>query len=169
MKKNYFFATIYKKIGWALFVPSAILVALHLFDSGIADWDFGACYTFSVIPTGIDDALASKDHAIGDLSFLVYNFSWMDEIAWVFSILSLIFIGFASEKDEDECTIDIRLKSLMWAVKTYAILFVASVLLVYGANFLVVLSLQPFVLFLLYIIKFYIELYKFRKETADEE
>ena len=69
MKKNYFFAPIYKKIGWALFVPSAILVALHMYDSGIADCDFGACYTFSVIPTGIDDALANKDHTIGDLSF----------------------------------------------------------------------------------------------------
>lgn len=168
MKKNYFFAPVFKKIGWAMFVPSVILTCM-----GICDVDcfsnFCSCDVFTIIPMSGDDICAAKSAAGSELTFLAYNDTWMDEITWVLSMLSVLFIGFASEKEEDECTLEIRMKSLMWAVKVYACFFIAGVLLIYGSSFMVFISIQHFALFLLFIAKFYFELYKFRKEVGNEE
>lgn len=167
MKRNYLFAPVYKKIGWALFVPSIILIVLGLCD---IEWfyTFGGSKAFCIIPYEVNQIGVCNEPSIGGYSFGIINDSWFDEITWVISMLSVVFIGFAAERDEDECLMEIRLKSLFWAVKVYAIVFIAGVLLLYGAHFLKFLSLQHFLLFILYIAKFYCELHKFRKESYEE-
>lgn len=93
---------------------------------------------------------------------------WLDELTLVLSTLAMVLIGFSAEADEDECILSLRMKSLMWAVKVYAVVFIAGVVSIYGFGFIYFLSSQVLILLLIYIIKFHYELYKFRKEDHEE-
>ncbi|MCQ2257685.1 MAG: hypothetical protein MJZ41_06785 [Bacteroidaceae bacterium] len=173
MRKNYFFAPVFKKIGWAMFIPSVIIIIMGLCGCEMVDTIADALSggkVFSVIPIDSTDMFAVEGApSIGGMTFFVDNESWLDEIVFVFAMMSVIFIGFASEKEEDECMLELRTKSLMWSVKVYGCFFIAGVMLIYGFPFVKFVIVMPLILFVLYIAKFNYELYKFRKEASDEE
>ena len=109
MRKNYLFPTTFRKIGWCLFVPFAITSFICLFDGSNEDWL--KVNALSVIPWGI-----------------IKN-SLFDELSMIGLTVSLLFIAFSKEKDEDECIANIRSNSLIWATITaYSLLIVCTML-----------------------------------------
>ena len=140
MNYNYLFPPVFKKIGWVLFVIFAVLNVLWM--------------------TGDIEGLGK---------FIMTNDDWTDEICIVGMILSLLFITFARLKQEDEYTINLRMKSMAWAVKGYGLIIMMTTLFVYGTNWLYIMLLSIYLVFFLFIIKFYYELEKFRKEVPHEE
>ena len=156
MKFNYLFPEVYKKIGWSMFVVFAVLNVLWMTDT-IGAWF--PCKVISIVPSS----------TFGDSSFVVQNNGWEDEICMVGMILSLLFISFARLKDEDEYTINLRMKSMAWAFKVFGIVVIVATLTIYGMIWFIVMLILVYLIFFLFIGKFYYELHKFRKEAQNEE
>ena len=171
MKFNYLFPEVYKKIGWGMFVVFAVLNVLWMTDT-IGAWF--PCKVISIVPSS----------TFGDSSFVVQNNGWEDEICMVGMILSLLFISFARLKDEDEYTINLRMKSMAWAFKVFGIVVIVATLTIYGMIWFIVMVatltiygmiwfivmlILVYLIFFLFIGKFYYELHQFRKEAQNEE
>ena len=107
---------------------------------------------------------------LSEASGLVQEISpdYRDEIVGVVLTVSLLLIGFAREKQEDEYTIALRFKSLAWSMKVDAALLIAALLFTYGMVFFYFWYAYLILIFLLYVGRFYYELYKFRR-SSDEE
>jgi fatty acid desaturase len=84
-------------------------------------------------------------------------------------ILSLLFISFARLKDEDEYTVNLRMKSMAWSFKVFGIVVIVATLTIYGMIWFIVMLILVYLIFFLFIGKFYYELHKFRKEAQNEE
>lgn len=147
MKKNYLFPTTFRKVGWCLFVPFAIASLLCLFDGWDDNWSVVS--VFSLIPWGI-----IKNPII-------------DEISMIGLTISLLFIAFSKEKDEDECIANIRSSSLVWAVVTGYLLLIVCTMFIYDIQYLNFVFIDLFMILILFIIKYNIELYKFRRSNND--
>jgi hypothetical protein len=89
MKSNYLFRPIFKTLGWILFAIGVGFTILYW--CGVIH-DLFPCTVISIIPSSI----------IGKSSFWGLNEGWEDEIAIIILALSLLWISFAREKDEDE-------------------------------------------------------------------
>ena len=76
-------------------------------------------------------------------------------------VLSLLFISFARLKEEDEYTINLRMKSMAWAFKVYGVIVIIATLTIYGLGWYYVMLVFVYLAFLLFIGKFYYELHKF--------
>ena len=139
MRKNYLFPTTFRKIGWCLFVPFAIT----------SNEDWLKVNALSVIPWGI-----------------IKN-SLFDELSMIGLTVSLLFIAFSKEKDEDECIANIRSNSLIWATITAYSLLIVCTMLIYDMQYLNFVFIDLFMILFLFIIKYNIELYKFRRSNND--
>lgn len=147
MKKNYLFPTAFRKVGWVMFVPSFIMGYICLFGAYSEQWL--NIKVLSVIPWG-----------------MIRN-SMFDEVSMIGLTLSLLFIGFSKEKDEDECIANIRAGSLIWATLTGYFLLIVCTLLIYDLQYLNFVFIDLFMILILFIIKYNIELYKFRNSHND--
>ena len=112
MKLNYLFPNKYKKIGWLIFIPSAIIgLTTLIFELEPNSLDFN-------IPAIFINKLFGDKHFIG-----IVNNNILNEIFGVLIILSSLLVAFSKEESEDEYISKIRLESLVWAVYlNYAIL-----------------------------------------------
>ena len=156
MKFEYLFPEVYKKIGWVMFVVFSVLYVLSF--AGVLSSLF-PCKVFSLLPFTF----------LSENSFIQQNDGWEDEICMVGFVLSLLFISFARLKEEDEYTINLRIKSMAWAFKVYGVIVIIATLTIYGLGWYYVMLVFVYLAFLLFIGKFYYELHKFRKEAINEE
>jgi len=147
MKKNYLFPTIFRKVGWCLLVPFSVMSLMCLF--GISNDNWLKVNVFSIIPWGV-----TKN-------------SLFDELSMVGLALSLLFIGFSKEKDEDECIANIRSNALIWATLTGYFLLILCTLLIYDLQYLNFIFIDLFMILILFILKYQIELYRFRRNSND--
>lgn len=147
MKKNYLFPTTFRKIGWCLFVPFVIMGLICLFNGNDDSWL--KVSVFSVIPWGV-----------------IKN-SLFDEISVIGLAISLLFIAFSKEKDEDECIASIRSSSLIWATIAGYLLLIVCTMLIYDLSYLNFVFIDLFMILILFILKYNIELYKFRRSNND--
>lgn len=147
MKKNYLFPTTFRKIGWCLFVPFVIMGFICLFNANDESWL--KVSVFSVIPWGV-----------------IKN-SLFDEISVIGLAISLLFIAFSREKDEDECIASIRSSSLIWATIAGYLLLIVCTMLIYDLPYLNFVFIDLFMILILFITKYNIELYKFRRSNND--
>lgn len=147
MKKNYLFPTTFRKIGWCLFVPFVIMGLICLFNANDESWL--KVSAFSVIPWGV-----------------IKN-SLFDEISVIGLAISLLFIAFSREKDEDECIASIRSSSLIWATIAGYLLLIVCTILIYDLSYLNFVFIDLFMILILFITKYNIELYKFRRSNND--
>lgn len=152
MKSKYLFPIVFRKIGWSLFIPFLLWGIGYLLSNG----------TF--IEMGGSNALALFD-GFHDTKFLCVtkNESWTDELIVVFLTVSMLFIGFSREKDEDECIATIRMNALVWAIMINSALLILGTLFIYGLPFLNFMTIYMFSLLLLFIIKYTWDIYMFRK------
>ncbi len=194
MRKNYLFPTTFRKIGWCLFVPFAITSFICLFDGSNEDWL--KVNALSVIPWGIiknslfDElsmigltvslAITSficlfdgsnedwlKVNALSVIPWGIIKNSLFDELSMIGLTVSLLFIAFSKEKDEDECIANIRSNSLIWATITAYSLLIVCTMLIYDMQYLNFVFIDLFMILFLFIIKYNIELYKFRRSNND--
>ena len=132
----------YKIVGWVL--------ALLFLALGIAVYFF----ELSVPALTLD---LKRD---GKGIFEVINFT--DEIALTGLIVSLFFIAFAREKNEDEFITHNRLESWQWAVLINYILLLLATWLVHGFHFIDVMMYNMLTILIIFIIRFHYVLYKTR-------
>lgn len=153
-KSKYLFPTIFSKIGWCLFIPSLLWGIGYLLSNG----------TF--IEIGGSNTLALFD-GFQDTQFLCItkNDSWTDELIVVLLTVSMLFIGFSREKDEDECIATIRMNALVWAIMINSALLILGTLFIYGLPFLNFMSVYMFTLLLLFIFRYSWKIYQFRKKN----
>ena len=152
MKTNYLFPIVFRKIGWCLFVPFLVL---------------GICYLFcdeNTFEIGGSNVLALFD-GFSDTNYfcITKNDSWTDELIVIFLTISMLFIGFSREKDEDECITSIRMNALVWAIMVNSALLIVGTLLIYGLPYLNFMSIYMFSLLILFVFKYRWMIYKFRK------
>jgi|TARA_B100001063_G_C16599794_1_gene470090 hypothetical protein len=158
MKLNYLFPNKYKKIGWLILIPSAIIGLITLildFESNYLDFNVPAIF--------IDEFFGDK-HFIG-----IVNNNVLNEILGTLIILSSLLVAFSKEKSEDEYISKIRLESLVWAVYlNYAILLI-SFLFIFDLSFLWVMIFNMFTILLFFIIRFNWQISKLKKSAHYEE
>lgn len=158
MKSNYLFPAVMKKVGWCMFVPSAIVLTLVITD---------------VLS---DELISFPTLLIGDVGFFSGNQSMVTfgtegmlyEIATLFVALSLLFISFSKEEEEDEYVENIRMRSFVWAIKANTLLVILGTWFIFGILYLGVMIVFMYSMFLFFICKFNYELYKLRR-TGNEE
>lgn len=158
MKLNYLFPHKYKKIGWFILVPSAIIGLISII--------------YMIEPSFLDFKVPSLliDELFGESSFIGFvENNLLDEIAGVLIIVSALFVAFSKEKTEDEYISKLRLESLVWAVYlNYAILLI-SILLIFDLSFLWVMIFNMFTILFFFIIRFNWKLYRLKKSALYEE
>lgn len=156
MKANYLFPEIFRKIGWYLLIPFSMLGVYCLQGDG-------ANILPSTVFAFIDDPFGGK------LEFFtwVHTDGILDEFAIIGLTISLLFISFARERDEDECIEQIRMQSLVWSILVSYVLLIFAVLFIFGLAFLTFAFINLFTVLILFIIKYNWELYKFRRITNE--
>lgn len=100
-------------------------------------------------------------------TFVIAQTNMLDEIAAVFLIMGLIFIGFSSEKNEKSGLNPLRIKALIYAVFVSSGIWIVCFLFIYGwPVFLFATFVFP--LFLLaFIVGFRIMIFKFHKNNKN--
>ena len=159
MKLNYLFPNKYKKIGWLIFIPSAIIgLATLIFEFEPNSLDFN-------MPAIFVDELFS----VNKKTFRMVTNNILNEILGVLIIISTFFVAFSKEKSEDEYISKIRFDSLAWAVYfNYAIL-ILTVLFIYDFAFLWVMVFNMFTVLLFFIVRFNWQISKLKKSASYEE
>jgi hypothetical protein len=132
-------------IGWILFFPLAILLVLNGFYDYEINW-----LTWNNFRSG--DILNSS------------NENFTNEISIVGTFLSLFFIAFSKEKQEDEYIQKIRLDSLLIAFYVYGMLTVFGTLVFYSVGYLEFMGFNMFSIQLVFIIRFRWVMYR-QQET----
>jgi len=167
MKKYLLLPHGFERIGWAMLIVSLVLMVAEM-----QEWlpNFHG-HAFSLIPDTSSwtstDGLGNVEK-VGGMRFWVTNDSWWDEIYNTMLYCSLYFIGMARVRQEDELTLMLRLKSLLWAFMVNTGLLVVATLIIYGWGYIYVLIYQPVVIFVLFIGRFKYELYQLRRASHEE-
>ncbi|MBR1514575.1 MAG: hypothetical protein IJ622_09830 [Bacteroidales bacterium] len=155
MNKNYLFPHRFQIVGWvlAIAVVAAFIVTQIWFPN----------LSFKMPAIFYDGVYEFFDDEPSRHGFFVM--ATTRPLTLIFSILTigLIFIGFSKEKVEDEFVSHIREQSLVWATYVTAVLFILATLTIYGGIYAIVPYFVFFVFLLLFIVKFRIELYRFKK------
>ena len=148
----------YKKIGWLILIPSAILGILLCFNEFGANWLHAP--VFAIANDGINDNYKY---------FIVKEANITNTLIGSLFIIGAMLVSFSKEKIEDEFIAETRLSSLLWAVCVSYILLLVAFLFVYGTPFLDVMVYNMFTVLIIFIIKFNYTLYKNTKTVPDEK
>lgn len=150
MRNNLLLPNKFKKIGLVLFIAAVLC--------GLASWIFKWDINMKVF--------ALADEFIDGWEFCkVVETGIMDEILMAVSLVALCFMALSKEKDEDEMTGIIRMRCFVWTF------WVTAAILLFGTLFLYELASLYFsycallLVFLLFILKFNITMYKVRRES----
>ena len=158
MNTKFLFPSTYKKWGWIILIPAAILGVVDLFmhwEPAFFDWHVPAIYTNEIM---------------GKTSY----FSWIDtnvlnEILAVLVIVGSILVAFSKQRNEDEFISKIRLESLVWATYVNYIVLLLAFLFVYEMGFLWVMIFNMFTILLFFIIRFNWQIQKMKSIDAHAE
>ena len=152
MRKNYLLPNCFKRIGMIMFLP--------FFSSCI--WLLAGpleCEWFKInVP-----ALFTLDLANTSEWFAITVTDPINEICMTGLLVSLVFVALAKEKDEDEMTAVVRMQSFVWSFWCTAAVELIGILLIYDMAFLYFAFSSIFVCFILFIIKFNLEMAKIRR------
>lgn len=159
MKSDYLFPPVFKKIGWAVFIPFAILGVWQLLnpDGTTIEWLNGKAF-----------AIYSPPFFGPAVWFGWEENNWIDEITVIMLAVSMLLLAFSREKDEDEYIAHLRLKSIVWAIKGNVALLIGATLFIFGYAYANFAWIYMFSMFMLYLIKFNHSLYKFRRSSHEE-
>jgi hypothetical protein len=158
MTTKYLFSYKYKKIGWLILVPSAILGLVSLLVS----------YEPSFLNFNIPAIFISE--LFGDMKlFGMVNNNILNDIVGVLIIISSLLVAFYKEKSEDEYISKIRLESLVWAVYVNYGILLLSFLIIYDSSFLWVMMFNMFTILIFFIIRFNWQISRLKKLANYEE
>ena len=143
METKFLFPNVFKKIGWAIFIPSLIVAILFLFYE--FEWSFLDARVFALF----NDGLMQEAKSTGMIEDNLTN-----ELIGISLLVSAVFVAFSKEKEEDEFIMKIRLESLLWATWINAIFLLFSLLFIFGFSFFNAMLLNMYSLLILFIIRF---------------
>lgn len=149
MKINYLFPHRYKKIGWAILIPSVIFGLITLI------FNYEPSFFDARVFTIWDEGIFEKTKI---LSFTTNNI--FSEIIGILIIISSLMVAFSKEVHEDEFIAKIRLESLVWATYINYAILILGLFLVYGIGFYWVMIFNMFTILLIFIIRFNWAVYK---------
>ncbi|HSD13251.1 MAG TPA: hypothetical protein VLB74_01240 [Flavobacterium sp.] len=159
MKTKFLFPHRFKKIGWLLFIPFAILSLISLCTT--LELNFLNVNVFCFIHNSFSRS--------GTIYFGFVENNITDEILMGGLIIGGLLTAFSKEKNEDEMVEKIRLESLVWATYfNYAMLLI-SIIFIYGESFFTALLVNIASLLIFFIVRFNWMLYKTNKISTDEE
>lgn len=159
MKLNFLFPNKFKKIGWFILIPSAIIGLITLiyeYEPSFLDFNVPAIFVGEILSDG-------------KRTFRIVNNNVLNEILGVLIIISSLLVAFSEEKSEDEYISKIRLESLVWAVYFNFAILLLSFLFVYGLYFLWVMIFNMFTVLLFFIVRFNWQISKLKKSAYYEE
>jgi len=160
MKLNFLFPNKFKKIGWFILIPSAIIglvTLIYEYEPSFLDFNVPAIF--------IDEITLSDNKQL----FGMVNNNVLNEILGILIIISSLFVAFSKEKLEDEYISKIRLESLVWAVYVNYGILLFSFLFIYYFSFLWVMIFNMFTVLLFFIIRFNWQISKLKKSAYYEE
>ncbi len=155
MKNTYLFPNSYRRIGQILAIPSALLCGYYLF---FADGDLLPCRMFSVLSFELFSSVEW---------FTMVETDAMRQISIVLFTISLLFIAFSREKEEDEYMEYLRSRSMRWAMLISGIVTIVVTLLVYNLAYLYFVFINLYLILILFILKYRIDLHRLRKVGDD--
>lgn len=158
MVKNYLFAPVFRKIGYALLAIALVFyVACGIWEP-LMD---AVCFPMLSLTPGMG-ADPEKSHFGIQIAYA----GWF-EILMTLMCVGCVFVAFSREKVEDEFIAHIRVQSLVWALMVNMVLVLLTTLFIYGGSYLICMAVYPFSTFLFFIIKYNISLYQFRKNNEE--
>lgn len=147
----------YKKFGWIILVPSAILGIIYSLtgfqEPGIKSKVFALWYEEIF-----------KDNQ----SFSIITTDVTNTVLGVLIITGGLLVAFSKEKVEDEFISNLRLTSLLWAVLINYLLLLFCFLFIYGLSFMNVMAFNMFTTLAIFIARFHFVLYK-NNHLTDEK
>lgn len=159
MKLNFLFPNKYKKIGWLILIPSAIIglsTLIYEYEPSFLDFNVPAIFV---------DELFS----VNKKTFRMVTNNILNEILGVLIIISTFLVAFSKEKSEDEYISKIRFESLAWAVYFNYAIFILTLLFIYDFAFLWVMVFNMFTVLLFFIVRFNWQISKLKKSASYEE
>ena len=142
MKTNYLLPNKFKRMGWLILIPSAVIGLITLM------YEYEPSFLDFNVPAIFIEFFADKK-----LFGMVEN-NILNEIFGILIIISSVFVAFSKEKSEDEYISKIRLESLVWAVYVNYSILLFSFLFIYDFSFLWVMIFNMFTILLFFIIRF---------------
>ena len=103
--------------------------------------------------------------AIGDDSFYQGKADLLTELGMLGLLISLSFIALSREKDEDEMTGQIRMKSFVWSLWFTSIILAFGILFIMGLDFLSFSLAALYLYYLVYILKFNLTMRNIRRKA----
>lgn len=153
MTNNYLLPYRFKTIGlWMLF-PFLVL-CLWLLCFGELDCNLLKWPAFAIYTDGLDAATW----------FTVVTNDPINEFAMLGLLISLCFISLSKEKDEDEMTALVRMRSFVWSFWVTAAVLAFGIIFIFDIAFMLFSFAAVFFVFLLYIVKFNLTMRAIRRE-----
>tara|TARA_B100000401_G_C52592331_1_gene617859 strand:- start:43 stop:504 length:462 start_codon:yes stop_codon:yes gene_type:complete len=153
MKNNYLLPHKFKLIGLILLAPTLVLAAMFLFND--FEFEFLELPVFSIANTPL----------FGDSDlFVTLSNNITNELIAVLSIVSLLFIAFSKQKNEDELVNAIRLKSLVMATYINYFILLFCVIFFYELAFLWVMLLNMFTILIFFIVYFNLRMFQLNRK-----
>ncbi len=149
MESQCLFSAVYRKIGWGMFFSFLIL--------GILYWTSVLSDVWTVRLFGLEQRVSGAWRLGGVTTGLLMI------IVMSALVLSLIFIAFSREADEDECMVELRNRALTEAVYVYVVLLLWAVLFLYETALLYFMVANIYLLLLLFAFRFRYSVRRFRK------
>lgn len=159
MGKTYMFAPVFRKIGYVLLSVALLFFVACMIWKELLDISYPM---FSLTP----GVMENFDEPAKFFNPRILNGGWF-EIFMTMMCVGCVFVAFSKEKVEDECITQIRMNSLIWSLLVNMVFVLISTLFVYGWSYLIVMAVYPFSTFFLFMIKYNISLYKFRKSNEE--
>ena len=95
------------------------------------------------------------DEIFGDSGFFrIVTNNVVDEMGLVLSVLGWTMLAFSAEAKEDEFTLHLRLKAVLWAVGVNSLILLLSTLFFYGSAFFYVLIGNCLTVLILMVLRF---------------
>ena len=141
--KNLLLPNRYKKIGWFVLLPTAIL-GIALLCTGIDSIQLDG-WVFAVF----DGELFGKSR-----SFCFIHTNVIDTVVGILFIVGALLVGFSKEKNEDEFIASLRQTSLLWALLVNYGLLLFCFAFIYGTAFLSVMLYNVFTVLVIFIARF---------------
>jgi hypothetical protein len=159
MKKHPLLPYGFKKIGWIIFVPVFIYWLLNFiffYDRNLAV--FGKDLSMKL------PAIVSKNYGDSHAQFFTL-FETEPTLTIIIAtlLISLIFIAFSRQRQEDEFVGSLRLNSWLWSAWINSALLLLADLFVYGEPFMSVVEFNLFTLLIIFIVRFHYLLYKYSR------
>ncbi|MBN8701609.1 MAG: hypothetical protein J0M08_00960 [Bacteroidetes bacterium] len=156
-----------KPVGYSLlFVGLLFLLLLKL---EIFPEKFFNVTVFQVYGDGEVLYIGEKAHLKETHWFTLIRDDFAYEILISLLIIGFFFVAFSKEKIEDEFIMRLRLNSLLTAAFMHTILIFLSNLFIYGFSFYWALTVNMFLLLLVFVIHFRVSIFIQNKKMAHEE